>query len=57
MEIKYKCEKGHISTRETMRHEYDFGYDQLCCRGCGDVLIDDLKGIVYAEIVKEAETK
>ena len=51
MAKKYKCEKGHISTIETMQHEYDFGYDQYCCKQCGDVMIDEIRGIVYAKEV------
>ena len=47
---KYLCECGNIQTREEMRREYDFGYDQLCCTKCGDVLIDNLHGVVHCTI-------
>ena len=48
---KYLCECGNIQTREEMRREYDFGYDQLCCTQCGNVLIDDLHGVVHCTTI------
>ena len=45
--IRYKCDCGKIQTRKEMRREFDFGYDQLCCTDCGDVLIDDLHGVTH----------
>ena len=47
---RYLCECGKVQTREEMRREYDFGYDQLCCTKCGDVLIDDLHGVVHCNV-------
>lgn len=47
---RYLCECGKVQTREEMRKEYDFGYDQLCCTKCGDVLIDDLHGVVHCNV-------
>jgi len=53
MEIKkkYLCECGNIQTRKEMRNEYNFGYDQLCCTKCGDVLIDNLHGVVHCTTI------
>lgn len=47
---RYLCECGKVQTREEMRREYDFGYDQLCCTKCGNVLIDDLHGVVHCNV-------
>lgn len=47
---RYLCECGKVQTREEMRREYDFGYDQLCCTKCGYVLIDDLHGVVHCNV-------
>ena len=47
----YLCECGNVETREEMRREYDFGYDQLCCTKCGDVLIDNLHGVVHCTTI------
>lgn len=48
----YICECGKVQIREDMRREYDFGYDQLCCTKCGDVLIDDLHGMIHCKKLK-----
>ena len=47
---RYLCECGKVQPRKEMRREYDFGYDQLCCTKCGDVLIDDLHGVVHCNV-------
>lgn len=47
-DARYSCDVcGKEQSRQDMRGEYCFGYDQLCCTGCGDVLIDDLHGTVH----------
>jgi len=51
--IIYLCECNKMQTREDMRRESDFGYDQLVCTDCGDVLIDDLHGKIYVKEVNK----
>lgn len=41
---KYSCENGHVHTRQELKREMDFGYDQLCCPVCNDVMFDELHG-------------
>jgi len=50
--IRYLCECGKVQTREEMKREYDFGYDQLCCTKCNNVLINDLHGVVHCIVLK-----
>lgn len=46
----YICECGKKQTVQEMREEIGEGYTQYCCKGCGDVLIDDIKGVVYCNV-------
>jgi predicted SprT family Zn-dependent metalloprotease len=47
---RYICECGKKQTVSEMREEIGGGYTQYCCRKCGDVLIDDIKGVVYCNV-------
>lgn len=47
---RYICECGKKQTVQEMREEIGEGYTQYCCKGCGDVLIDDIKGVVYCNV-------
>lgn len=47
---RYLCECGKTQTKEEMRREMDFGYDQLCCTACGNVMIDDLHNVVHCNV-------
>ena len=47
---RYICECGKKQTVQEMKEEIGEGYTQYCCKKCGDVLIDDIKGVVYCNV-------
>lgn len=52
----YLCSCGKEQSVPEMREEVGDDYTQYCCSDCGEVLIDDISGEIYAEEVANEPT-